>query len=86
MRTVSYRLVDLNRAVLTIGKVGENDYTRVQFDCKKVFDEYPSATPALSVINPSGTAYPAVVTRDGDYVLWDVQDSDLTAQGQGEAQ
>ena len=86
MRTVSYRLADLQKAVITIGKVGENDYTRVVFDCKKVFDEYPSASPSLSVINPAGTAYPVVVTHEGDYVMWDVADSDLIAQGNGEAQ
>ena len=86
MRTVTYRLVDLIHAVLKIGREGENEYTRVQFDCKKVFDDYPSAIPALTVVNPSGTAYPAVITRDGDYVIWDVTDSDLTMHGDGKAQ
>ena len=52
MRTVSYRLADLQKAVITIGKVGENDYTRVIFGCKVIFDEYPSATPSLSVPDP----------------------------------
>ena len=86
MRTVSYRLVDLQKAVLNIGKVGENDYTRVMFDSKKLFEEYPSAIPSLAVVNPSGTTYPAVVTRDGDFVYWDVSDADLTVQGNGELQ
>ena len=86
MRTVTYRLADLQRASISIGFVGENEYTRVQFDALKVFDEYPSAIPSLSVVNPAGTAYPAVVTHDGDYVIWDVQDSDLAVQGRGEAQ
>lgn len=86
MRTVTYRLADLQRASISIGFVGENEYTRVQFDALKVFDEYPSAIPSLSVVNPAGTAYPAVVTYDGDYVIWDVQDSDLAVQGRGEAQ
>ena len=86
MRTVTYRLVDLQKATITIGKVGENEHTRVQFACKKAFDEYPSAIPALTVTNPSGTSYPVVTTRDGEYVIWDVADSDLTAQGNGELQ
>lgn len=86
MRTVTYRLADLQRASISIGFVGENEYTRVQFDALKVFEEYPSAIPTLSVVNPAGTAYPVVVTHDGDYVIWDVQDSDLVVQGRGEAQ
>ena len=86
MRTVSYRLGDLARATINIGKVAENEYTRVQFNAEQIFAEYPAATAALSVINPAGTAYPAVVTREGDLIIWDVTDADLTAVGMGELQ
>ena len=86
MRTVSYRLGDLARATINIGKVAENEYTRVQFNAEQIFAEYPAATAALSVINPAGTAYPAVVTREGDLIIWDVTDADLTAEGMGELQ
>ena len=86
MRTVSYRLGDLARATINIGKVAENEYTRVQFNAEQIFAEYPAATAALSVINPAGTAYPAVVTREGDLIIWDVTDADLTAAGMGELQ
>ena len=86
MRTVSYRLGDLARATINIGKVAENEYTRVQFNAEQIFAEYPAATAALSVINPEGTAYPAVVTREGDLIIWDVTDADLTAAGMGELQ
>ena len=37
MRTVSYRLGDLARATINIGKVAENEYTRVQFNAEQVF-------------------------------------------------
>ena len=86
MRTVSYRLGDLARATINIGKVAENEYTRVQFNAEQIFAEYPAATAALNVINPAGTAYPAVVTREGDLIIWDVTDADLTAEGMGELQ
>lgn len=86
MRTVSYRLADLQRAVIPIGYCGENEHTRVIFDCKRVFDEYPSAVSALTVQPPAGEAYPAVIVRDGDSVYWDVFDSDLAEEGRGEAQ
>ena len=86
MRTVSYRLGDLARATINIGKVAENEYTRVQFNAADILAEYPAATAALSVINPAGTAYPAAVTREGDLIIWDVTDADLTEAGQGELQ
>lgn len=86
MRTVTYRLADLNRAVIPLGFVGENNHTRVIFDASKVFAEYPAAVPALTVQPPQGTSYPAVVVRDGDYVHFDVSDSDLIHAGTGELQ
>ena len=86
MRTVSYRLGDLARATINIGKVAENEYTRVQFNADQVFAEYPSATPSMAVISPAGVKYPAVVTREGNLIIWDVTDADLTAEGMGELQ
>lgn len=86
MRTVSYRLADLNRAIIPLGFVGENQHTRILFDAKKVFDDYPAAVPSMTVQPPQGASYPAVVVRDGDIVTWDVSDSDLIHAGTGELQ
>ena len=86
MRTVSYRLGDLARATINIGKVAENEYTRVQFNAEQIFAEYPAATPSMAVISPAGVKYPAVVTREADLIIWDVTDADLTAEGMGELQ
>ena len=35
MRTVSLRLIDLQKTALPIGFVGENNHTQVIIDCKK---------------------------------------------------
>ena len=86
LRTITYKLADLGKAVIHLGKANENDATRVQIDAGVLFAEYPTAVPALKVINPAGTVYSAEVTRDGDYVLWDIKDSDLTENGSGEFQ
>lgn len=86
MRSVTYRTEDLQRARLTLGFVGENKHTRFIFDCKRDFEDYPSAAPAMTVQPPDGEAYPAVITRDGDLVYWDVKDSDLIHEGDGELQ
>lgn len=86
MRTVSLRLIDLNRVTINLGFAGENEHTRVIIDCKRAFDEYPTAVQSLTVKNPAGSTYPAVTVRDGDLVYWDVTNSDLTAEGAGEIQ
>jgi len=86
MRSVSVRLGDLKNVMLPIGFMGENLHTQVQIDCKKAFDEYPNASVTLAVTPPVGESYPGLVTRDGDMVIWDVTDSDLIADGDGEIQ
>ena len=86
MRTITYKLADLGKAVIHLGKANENEATRVQIDAGVLFAEYQTAVPTLKVINPAGTVYSAEVTRDGDYVLWDIKDSDLTENGSGDFQ
>ena len=86
MRSVSVRLDDLKTTVLNLGYVGENEHTQVRIDCKKMYDQYPAASASLTVSPPSGAAYPAVIERDGDLVIWDITDSDLINEGAGEIQ
>lgn len=86
MRSVSVRLEDLKTMIMNLGFAGENEHTRVTVDCKKLYDQYPNASASLTVQPPEGEAYPAVIERDGDFVIWDVMDSDLIAEGSGELQ
>ena len=86
MRSVSVRLADLERVTIPIGFEGENEYTHVHIDCKKVFDEDNSFVPTLALVAPSGEKYPGIVTRDGDIVTWVVSASDLAERGAGELQ
>ena len=86
MRTVSIRLADLDRGSIPVGFAGENQHTQVRIDCKKAYEEYPTAVVSLIVKNPHGDAYPAVTIRDGDIVSWNVTNSDLAYDGTGEIQ
>lgn len=86
MTTVTYRLEDLKNATIELGFVGENEHRMIRFDSTKLFDEYPDAIVALTVVAPSGEAYPAVTERDGNFVSWVVTDSDLASDGSGELQ
>lgn len=86
MRSVTVRLDDLRTTVLNLGFVGENEHTQIRIDSKKMFDQYPTASPSLTVCPPDGESYPAVIERDGDFVLWTITDSDLIHEGSGEIQ
>lgn len=86
MRTVSLRLIDLEKANIPVGFVGENEHTQVRIDCLKIYEEYPSAAASLTVKPPKGDPYPAVVVRDGNVVVWEIKDSDLVYPGSGEIQ
>lgn len=86
MRTVSIRLCDMEKANIPIGFVGENLYTQVRIDSKKVFDDYPTAIASLTIVNPHGDVYPGFVTRDGDVIIWTVENSDLVYGGNGKIQ
>lgn len=72
--------------ILNLGFVGENEHRKFNFDCMKMFGEYPSASVSLTVQPPAGDCYPAVIERNGDLVSWTVTDSDLIEEGCGEIQ
>ena len=86
MRTASYRLSDLQKFTIPLGFVGENEHYQIIFLADEAYAEYPHAAVSLTVRPPYGEPYPAVVTRDGNNVLWTIKDSDLTRSGQGEIQ
>lgn len=86
MRTASYRLSDLQKFTIPLGFVGENEHCQIIFLADEAYAEYPHAAVSLTVRPPYGEPYPAVVTRDGNNVLWTIKDSDLTRSGQGEIQ
>lgn len=86
MRSVSIRQLDMKQATIPLGFEGENEFTEVRIDCKKTFDQHPNAVPSMTVTDPAGNKYPAVVTRDGDIVVWQLTAGDLTTKGYGEIQ
>ena len=86
MRPVTVRTADLKNIIINLGFVGENEHRQIRFDAKKDFDEYPNASASLTVVPPEGESYPAIIERDGDYVLWTITDSDVIGKGDGEIQ
>ena len=86
MWPISIKLKDMEIANIQLGYVGENDVTPVIIDCESVFSEYPNAVPTMTVQPPKGLKYPAEIERDGNNVIWTVQNYDLNYDGEGEIQ
>lgn len=68
-----------------LGRLGENDYTQVQFDVYAWLSEYPDGQITLLNQRCGDTdAYPvAGVSVSGSTVLWVVSDTDLSKEGVG---
>ena len=77
-------IADTSNAI-NIGRLGENQYTRVAFDVSEYLSEFPSATFQLLNCRPGDVlAYPvANIDTDGQYLYWNVTSTDLTVQGVG---
>lgn len=86
MQTVTIRLDSLEKVKIPLGFMGENLHRRVIFVCDSMFKQYPSAVAALAIVNPAGVMYPGILTREGNNVLWDIRDSDVAVEGNGEIQ
>ena len=85
-RSTEITLEDLKKKKIQIGFVGENLYRQVWFMCDEFFAQFPHAAAALTVVPPEGTAYPAVLERVDNAVVWNITDSDLIKGGNGEIQ
>lgn len=76
--------------LILLGRVGENDHTRVIFDTvvQEWLAEYPSAV--IGLYNRPARqdqAYPvANIQREGDTVVWTVKSADVSEQGRGQCE
>ena len=86
MQVINATLPMLKCKKLVIGFEGENQRTQVRIDASPIFAEYPSATPSLTIRPVLSAAYPVLVERDGDEVVWDIVAGNLAINGDAEMQ
>lgn len=86
MDNVRINLTDLEKSVIKIGFVGEKNHTKVYINCYSFFQEYSSATPTMVVKSPRGELYPVTPTKSGQYVIWEISESNVAYAGGGEFQ
>lgn len=86
MRKIRISVWELDRRVLNLGYVGENEHSQILINCNSIFEDYPDAVATMMVQLPNGDTYPKTITRDGVWLEWTVADSDLGLAGNGKYQ
>ena len=81
-------IVANTQAPIALGRIVENQYTRVAFPIETYALEYPTAEFTLLNRRPNDAlAYPvANIEKDDEYLYWNVTSSDLTVDGIGECE
>ena len=86
MRKIRISVWGLDKRVLNLGYVGENEHSQIIINCNSIFETYPDAVATMMVQLPNGDTYPKDITRDGIFIVWTVTDSDLGLAGSGKYQ
>lgn len=87
MRDIALALDRVGSYALMLGRVGENRATRVTVDLSSVIQRYPDAIGSITVKQPDGTEYPAVVTQANGMLTWIITSADIgNKPGTGAAQ
>lgn len=77
MRDIALALDRVGTYVLMLGRVGENRATRVTVDLSSVMSRYSDAVASITVKQPNGTEYPAVVTQTNGMLTWLITSADI---------
>lgn len=87
MRDITLSLDRIGAYVLMLGRVGENRATRVTIDMSSVIQRYPDAIGSITVKQPDGKEYPAIVTQADGMLTWLITSADIGDKaGSGQAQ
>lgn len=87
MRKIAQTLENFGAYALILGRVGENRATQVTIDMSNVIQRYPDAIGSITVKQPNGKEYPAVVTQTDGMLTWVITSADIGEKpGTGAAQ
>lgn len=77
---------DIGRAVIALGRQGDNETRAIVFDVSAWLAQYPAGTIAGYAMPPEGEGYPiALTTRDG-MAAWTIRAGDTAQVGRGRVQ
>lgn len=87
MRDIILSLDRFGDQALLLGRAGENRATRVLINIKSILSQYPDAIASITVKQPGGVEYPAVVKQDDGILTWEITRADIgNKTGRGQAQ
>ena len=72
---------------IVLGRRGENEATQIIFDVSSLVSTYGDGSAVLMVKRPTDTdAYPAVIDRDGNTVVWTITTTETEVKGSGKCE
>ena len=72
---------------IVLGRRGENEATQINFDVSSLVSTYGDGSAVLMVKRPTDTdAYPAVIERVDDTVVWTITTTETEAKGDGKVE
>lgn len=87
MRKIAQTLENFGAYALMLGRVGETRATQVTIDMNGIILRYPDAIGSITVKQPNGKEYPAVVTQTDGMLTWVITGADIGDKpGTGAAQ
>lgn len=87
MRKIAQTLENFGAYALMLGRVSETRATQVTIDMSSVIQRYPDAIGSITVKQPNGKEYPAVVTQTDGMLTWVITSADIGDKaGTGAAQ
>ena len=86
MNVIRVNLNQISSTTFDLGFVGEKNHTKVIIVCTSLFRKYPDAVCTMVASPPVGELYPVEVEKDGNTVVWEVSESDISHAGSGEYQ
>lgn len=88
MRTIIINLATYkNRVPVRIGFQGENEVSQIKFDFTAWAEEYGEGAITLVVQRKGDSSpYPLALTISDHFATWNITDTDLAREGEGEAQ
>lgn len=87
MITQTVTVTEKDTQNIIIGRRGTYNTEQIAFDVSYLIEKYGNGTAALLIRRPKDTdAYPKTVERDGNLVLWTVDDTDTSVKGHGECE
>lgn len=77
-------ITDLPTSRISLGRVGENEFTQIEIDVSEWLTAYPGGLCSVIFSRPDGQIYPVVENATASPITWLPTNTDLSVAGRGQ--